>query len=195
MRSRTPSCTQGDPSCALRGPCMCSVWPFTCSGPFHVFRVSFHALKGPYVRSVDPFHALRAPSSVQEAPSCDEGAPACAQGPIHVLNGPFLFSRDPFMRSVRPFMCSGAFHALRGPSCTQKPSMHSGAPWCAQGSVAHFSPALKKQRGSGQIKWAKSGLKINPIRGRGDCFHPPLRFFGDISETAGATRLKFSDFS
>ena len=37
---------------------------------------------------------------------------------------------------------------------------------------------------------------LNPISGRGGgCFHPPLRFFGDISETAKATRLKFSDFS
>ena len=36
---------------------------------------------------------------------------------------------------------------------------------------------------------------FNPISGRRGCFHPPLRFFGDISETAGATGLKFSDFS
>ena len=36
-------------------------------------------------------------------------------------------------------------------------------------------------------------LVLNPISGRGVVFIHPSGFFGDISETAGATKLKFSD--
>ena len=39
---------------------------------------------------------------------------------------------------------------------------------------------------------ATRGLKLLVVGGGG---HPPLRVFGDISETAGATMLKFADFS
>ena len=40
----------------------------------------------------------------------------------------------------------------------------------------------------------KKEKNINPISGRG-AFSSTLRILGNISETAGATMLKFSDFS
>ena len=42
----------------------------------------------------------------------------------------------------------------------------------------------------------RTALALNPIvAGGGGGFHAPLRVFGNISETAGATMLKFFDFS